>query len=253
MNKKFFPANIWQALLTFLIPIFCLAPLLLLISGHLSKDEESILFFVLIGFLASLFVYLINRKRKIRMHYTFRWPNKQWVLLFLGFVIIFEIGINNPLLRITSDFLNISTSSDYSFLFIFGAVLIGPVIEEVLFRGIILKGFLLNYSPTVAILLSAILFSLAHVQPTQLFGAFVIGLFLAWIFYKTENLILVIFLHSLANITSLLSNYLPSSPYFIPFSILILLFLFRRFRMEQLEKDIVGTSIIEIESTKAGN
>lgn len=223
MKSKLFPHNIWQAVIAFLLPIIVLAPILLMTDGHLEKDLESTLLFVLLGIGYFLFVFLINKKRNIQMRYSLKWPKAQWLLLLFGIVVFFQIGINNPLFKLLSDLLDKPISVDYSWVYILGAILIGPIVEEVIFRGIILKGFLSNYSPRVAILLSTVLFSLVHVQSTQLLGAFIMGLFFAWVFYRTENLILVIILHSLANMTSFLSNYLLSSPYFIPVSILILL------------------------------
>lgn len=235
MKNKFFPSTIWQALVGFLVPILVVAPVLFLTEGHLEKDVESMLLFALLGIGYFLFVYFINRKRKISMRYSLKWPKAQWLLFLFGIIILFQLGINNPLVKLFADLLDKPTSIDYSWVYILGAVLIGPIVEEVIFRGIMLKGFLLNYSPKVAIFLSAVLFSLVHVQPTQLPGAFILGLFFAWVFYKTENLILVIILHSLANATSFLSNYLPSSPYFILVSILILLVLY--WKMSSSVKD----------------
>lgn len=47
----------------------------------------------------------------------------------------------------------------------FTAVILAPVLEELIFRGIVLEGFLKNYSPVKAILLTNVLFGLAHLNP----------------------------------------------------------------------------------------
>ena len=53
---------------------------------------------------------------------------------------------------------------------------LGPIAEELLFRGLILRGFLRNYGTRKAILASAVLFALYHLNPWQMPGALVIGI-----------------------------------------------------------------------------
>jgi len=74
------------------------------------------------------------------------------------------------------------------FLLLIGGVLIGPICEEIIFRGIILEGLLKKYNPTKAIIFSALIFGLIHGQPIQVIGAFFAGLVLGWIYLKTKSL-----------------------------------------------------------------
>ena len=82
---------------------------------------------------------------------------------------------------------------------ILAIAIIGPVLEELLFRGAITKALLQQYSPTKAILLSALLFGVFHINPAQILPAFLIGILLAWTYYKTGSLIPCIFMHILNN------------------------------------------------------
>ena len=66
--------------------------------------------------------------------------------------------------------------------------LIAPFVEEILFRGIFLRGFLFNYSPKNSILLSAFLFSIFHLNIYQIPVAFILGCFFAWLHYRTDSL-----------------------------------------------------------------
>lgn len=66
--------------------------------------------------------------------------------------------------------------------------LIAPLIEEMLFRGMILRAFLENYSVGSSILLSSLLFALFHMTITQLPVAFVAGCLLGWLYVKTKSL-----------------------------------------------------------------
>ncbi len=77
--------------------------------------------------------------------------------------------------------------------------IIAPVLEELLFRGIILKGFLNNYSIKIAIIFSALIFAAAHFNVRQGIITFFMGLFLGWLYYKTKSLLLPIFSHFLNN------------------------------------------------------
>jgi len=74
-----------------------------------------------------------------------------------------------------------------------------PILEELLFRGIILEGFLRNYSPQKAIIWSAVIFGSAHLNPWQAFGAIAIGLLIGWLYWKTDSLLPGIFLHAANN------------------------------------------------------
>jgi uncharacterized protein len=59
--------------------------------------------------------------------------------------------------------------------------ILGPIAEELLFRGVILQGFLRNYGARKAILASAALFALYHLNPWQMPLALVLGvLFGVW-------------------------------------------------------------------------
>lgn len=77
--------------------------------------------------------------------------------------------------------------------------IIAPVVEEILFRGIILRGFMHHYSANKSIVMSALLFGLFHLNPWQFFPAFVFGLLAAWWFVQTGSLVMCIFIHALNN------------------------------------------------------
>lgn len=84
----------------------------------------------------------------------------------------------------------------------------GPILEEILFRGVILDGFLNRYKPGKAIFWSAFLFGLFHMNPWQFIPAFLTGLLLGYIYLKTRSLIPVIFIHIINNSFSYLILYL---------------------------------------------
>jgi membrane protease YdiL (CAAX protease family) len=81
----------------------------------------------------------------------------------------------------------------------FTLVIVAPLTEELLFRGLILRGFLSHYSAKKAILVSAILFGLFHLNPWQFTSAAVLGALFAWWFVQTKSLLPCLFGHALTN------------------------------------------------------
>src|SRR5690606_2391171 len=78
--------------------------------------------------------------------------------------------------------------------------IMAPIFEEILFRGILLRGLLQNKTnPVLAIVLSSILFGLAHMNPWQFLGAGLLGALFGFVYYRTKSLWMCIFLHSLNN------------------------------------------------------
>ncbi len=82
---------------------------------------------------------------------------------------------------------------------------IAPVVEELIFRGIILQGLRKNYNAFVSVVMSALLFALFHLNPWQFPATFVLGLLLGWIMIRTNNIILSILGHSINNFLVLLT------------------------------------------------
>ncbi len=87
----------------------------------------------------------------------------------------------------------------------FKVAVIAPVVEELIFRGIILQGFKKNYNSIVAVIMSALLFALYHLNPWQFPATFVLGLLLGWIMIRTRNILLSILGHSINNFMVLIT------------------------------------------------
>ncbi len=92
--------------------------------------------------------------------------------------------------------------------FVFGiiyTVLVAPLCEEIVFRGLILGALKGNMPRIAAILLSALAFSLIHLpSPIALGYTFVLGLILGFVFYYTKSLLPCILAHTLFNATNYL-------------------------------------------------
>ena len=86
-------------------------------------------------------------------------------------------------------------------------VIIAPIVEEVIFRGLIMSGFSRNYHPAFAIFFSALLFALFHLNPWQFAAAFGLGLILGWIRIRTGSVLACIAGHATHNGLVFLSVY----------------------------------------------
>jgi uncharacterized protein len=71
--------------------------------------------------------------------------------------------------------------------------------EELFFRGLILDGLKNNYSKRKAIIVSALLFGIIHLNPWQFYSGFIFGLIAAWICIETNSILLCLFIHFFNN------------------------------------------------------
>jgi membrane protease YdiL (CAAX protease family) len=78
-------------------------------------------------------------------------------------------------------------------------VVAAPVLEEAVFRGVMLRGLLAHTSPAKAIAASTVAFGLVHFALTQVFVALALGVLLGVVYYRTGSLGLCIGLHALHN------------------------------------------------------
>lgn len=82
----------------------------------------------------------------------------------------------------------------------FAVGLLAPVCEELVFRGAVLRALLHGMSRHwVAIALSALLFALIHANPAQMPHAFLVGLLLGWLYYRTDSIVPGIVYHWVNN------------------------------------------------------
>ena len=93
--------------------------------------------------------------------------------------------------------------ADFLFSFPWGFIVVclfAPVLEEVVFRGIIFQTLLQKMSGVVVpVVISAAIFSVFHFNPAQMPHAFLVGIMLAFICIRTHSVIPCIFYHWVNN------------------------------------------------------
>ena len=90
----------------------------------------------------------------------------------------------------------------------YSMVIQAPLFKEVLFRGVILGGLLAHRTPARAIVWSAVLFAIIHINPWQFPAAFLLGIVFAWFVVRTGSLLPAIIGHALNNFLIVTASHL---------------------------------------------
>ncbi len=95
----------------------------------------------------------------------------------------------------------LSAKSFFDVFIIIIAVSITPAIcEELFFRGFIQKSFELKWKPAASIIVSSLVFALYHFSPYGLIPLFALSLFLGYAAYKTNSVLVPVFIHFANNL-----------------------------------------------------
>lgn len=92
-------------------------------------------------------------------------------------------------------------------------ILIGPVIEEMLFRGIIMNTIKKSFNIKTTILISSLLFAIMHITSggiSLVIGAFFMGIILTTIYQTTNSLYVPIVAHMIANLPDVIIYMAPT-------------------------------------------
>lgn len=106
----------------------------------------------------------------------------------------------------TEDFSGVLTGSWLGYVLV---IVVAPIVEEAVFRGMILRGLLGRWPAAAAILVSAGLFALMHMNPAQFPVTFILGAVLGWIYMRTRSLGLCIAGHAINNSAASWIDWLP--------------------------------------------
>lgn len=147
--------------------------------------------------------------------------SKPWFSLM--WVALFTLGLIIPL-QFIFEKMGVEMDPQYQHLFEglmkepWGYVAIGimaPLVEEVVFRGAILRTLLDMMGKKwhwVAILISAAMFGTVHGNMAQFLNAMLLGMVLGWMYYRTKSIVPGILMHWVNNsVAYILANVVPNS------------------------------------------
>ncbi|WP_185861256.1 CPBP family intramembrane glutamic endopeptidase [Blattabacterium cuenoti] len=168
-----------------------------------------------------LFIFISHQAQKKNLTIDLSMKLSSWYIYFIIFFMMFCMIIINEyissLVPIEGPILGNMYKEIEEFLkeeiknpipFFSTTVLLAPICEEVLFRGIILNGMLKNkIHPIKAILFSSFLFGLTHMNPWQFIGGLIIGSFIGFVYFITCSIIDCILLHIFNNAFAVFSMF----------------------------------------------
>jgi membrane protease YdiL (CAAX protease family) len=123
----------------------------------------------------------------------------QLVLIQLIYVVL---GIFFDVDNIAGDFIDKYGQGWHLYPLLLGLVFVAPLIEELFYRGQLLRTLSLWLSPRLAVLLSALIFGILHFEPVGFAGLFVFGVILAEMVRRTQRLAPCVFAHIGFNATA---------------------------------------------------
>jgi len=77
--------------------------------------------------------------------------------------------------------------------------IVGPIAEEIFFRGYVLPGLINRFGIVGALIISSLIFGFFHVDPGAIVPTFILGLALGWVYLKTGSIWPAVFAHGLHN------------------------------------------------------
>jgi membrane protease YdiL (CAAX protease family) len=241
-NPPFGPMEgigLWIAsvLLILIVPSFFLLPYIALQNPPIidtedivefAKSDPTSIFLQILGIIPAHFLTLalawliVTRGRRFSFRDVLGWERggfRWWhyAVILAGFLIV-AAGVEvyfpqeeNELIRI----LQSSRSAVYVVAFV--ATFTAPIVEEVVYRGVLYSGFQRKLGIPAALVLATVLFAIVHVPQyypsySTIFLLFILSLTLTSIRVKTGNLFPCIVLHTVFN--GLQSAFLIAEPYF---------------------------------------
>lgn len=189
-------------------------PLMFFLNELIGEPASMLIYYCLALIVPVILFHFLKKKSEKTIQYQLL-PKSTSLFFALIFI---TIAIQHAILTPITSFIPIPESINelfkdlmlkskniYGFLTI---AIAAPILEEWLFRGIVLDGLLKRYSPKKAILISSFLFGILHLNPWQFISAFIIGIFIGYVYFHTRNLGYCILIHFSNNFVAVLAFFL---------------------------------------------
>ena len=179
------------------------------VSNYSNSSELQSVIFVL-GSLLTIVIFTRARWSKVSRDYLKArpWAVLMWTfLLTIGSILPMEFISEKANLTLpdqTQHFFELIMKTPWGYI---AVAIMAPIAEELVFRGAILNKLLSSLKGDqhwIAIVLSALIFGIIHLNFVQGLHAFLIGLLLGWMFYRTGSVIPGILFHWVNNTVAFL-------------------------------------------------
>ncbi len=197
---------VWASIVGVLIALFALLMAVFLVVG----DSE--LGLPIFTFLSGVLVFFILKKvySKEQITALFSIPDRSEAGRLILLILVLDIFVVLPIHAVITIFLfpeaeqqevitMFENASDTSLaLLAFSVAILTPFAEELLFRGFILGMLLKRYSDTQSIVISSLIFAIAH-EPIAMVLAFGGGLLYGWVRVRTGSILPGMIAHAIWN------------------------------------------------------
>ena len=197
---------VWASIVGVLIALFALLMAVILVVG----DSE--LGLPIFTFLSGVLVFFILKEvySKEQITALFSIPDRSEAGRLILLILVLDIFVVLPIHAVITIFLfpeaeqqevitMFEDASDTSLaLLAFSVAILTPFAEELLFRGFILGMLLKRYSDTQSIVISSLIFAIAH-EPIAMFLAFGGGLLYGWVRVRTGSILPGMIAHAIWN------------------------------------------------------
>lgn len=170
---------------------------------------------IISGVLITLVFFMIFKIRKSNIRKEWKLQKTNLTLLLLSIIVSFSYSTLFYLLTYNNSIENslmIHNSAEYYsnifsgfgiIMMIINLIIIAPLSEEIVLRGIVFTRIETTTNPITAIAVTSLLFGFMHLTAggvILVIGAFIMGAMLGLIFYKTNSLLACFIAHAFANL-----------------------------------------------------
>ena len=121
------------------------------------------------------------------------------VVLFILSAVVTKFSYEPPVQAVVQIYLK-ETGTNILFFFTLFVTIVGPVIEEIFFRGFTYKTFRQRWGVRWALIASAGVFAGLHLSVVAFFPIFLLGIFLAYLYETTGSLVPSMTVHMIHNL-----------------------------------------------------
>lgn len=144
---------------------------------------------ILFDIIVAIYLYLRNKRKEKKVKVTDYFP-----VVYLGIGMAVALNMLIFLFNLNGD-----TADLNIYLAILSSGIIGPILEEMLFRYVFLNRLRNFFTTRNAILLSSLVFALLHGNIITMIYAFIMGFIFAYVYVKYDNIKVSIMCHIGAN------------------------------------------------------
>lgn len=221
------------SILLLLMPAFFITDVNLLTNFYLKYQ----LLYALI--IAIIFIPLLIRQYK-KINIKEKKLNNIFYIILIGITLsIFYNGVMFYLNKYFH-FTNLYENSNNLYISLISSGIIGPIIEELLFRGIIYNNLKTRYPVMKSIIITTLVFSLLHFNIIETLYALILGFMLIYVYEKYKNIKAPIVLHITSNIiSSLFVIFLLNTSFLINYILIIISIILLIFIQTKVKYDII--------------